>query len=56
MVRIKKPLIGTLSLKKHTTQISKTDAMIKVLPKLTGLGMPNMKAIIQLLVMLKLVT
>ncbi|WP_190319725.1 hypothetical protein [Candidatus Enterovibrio altilux] len=46
MVRVKKLLVGTLSLRNHTMQISETDAIIKTLNKPTRLGMPNIKAIV----------
>ncbi|ATF09689.1 hypothetical protein [Candidatus Enterovibrio altilux] len=46
MVRVKKLLGGTLSLRSHITQISETDGMIKALNKLIELSMPSMKAIV----------
>ncbi|ATF08919.1 hypothetical protein [Candidatus Enterovibrio altilux] len=41
MVRVKKLLVGILSLRDHNTQINVTYAMIKVLNKLIGLGTPK---------------
>ncbi|ATF09687.1 Mobile element protein [Candidatus Enterovibrio altilux] len=46
MFRVKKLLGGTLRLKDHNPQISETYAMIKTLNKLTGLSMPQIKAIV----------
>ncbi len=46
MVRVKKFLGRTLSLREHATQISETYAMIKTLNKLIRLGMPKTKVIV----------
>ncbi|ATF09409.1 Mobile element protein [Candidatus Enterovibrio altilux] len=46
MLKITKLLRGTLRLRDHNAQIGKTYAMIKALNTLTGLGMPNTKAIV----------
>ncbi|ATF09143.1 Mobile element protein [Candidatus Enterovibrio altilux] len=46
MFRVTKLLGGTLSLQDNNAQIGKTYAMVKVLSKLIGLGMPKMQAII----------
>ncbi|ATF08771.1 hypothetical protein [Candidatus Enterovibrio altilux] len=45
MLRVKKLLVGKLSLMNHTNQISETYAIIKAFNKLIGLGMPKTKAI-----------
>ncbi len=39
MYRVKQLLVGKLSQRKYNAQVGDTDAMIKVLNKLTGLGM-----------------
>ncbi|WP_150137285.1 hypothetical protein [Candidatus Enterovibrio altilux] len=46
MFQVKKLLVGTLSLRNHTTQISETDSIIEALNKLTELSIPNTKAIV----------
>ncbi|WP_161492937.1 hypothetical protein [Candidatus Enterovibrio altilux] len=46
MVRVKKLLVGRLSLRDHITQTSEIDVIVKTFNKLTRLSMPNMKAIV----------
>lgn len=41
MFRVKKLLGGALSLRHYNAQVGETYAMIKVLNKLTGLGIPE---------------
>ncbi|MGY5709137.1 IS5/IS1182 family transposase, partial [Vibrio cincinnatiensis] len=41
MYRVKQLLGGKLSLRNYNAQVGETYAMIKVLNKLTGLGMPE---------------
>ncbi|ATF08843.1 Mobile element protein [Candidatus Enterovibrio altilux] len=47
MFPVKKLLGGTLNLREHNVQLSETYVMIKILNKLTELGMPNTKAIVE---------
>ncbi|ATF09337.1 Mobile element protein [Candidatus Enterovibrio altilux] len=46
MFRVKKLFEGTLSLRDYNCQISPTYAIIKILNKLVGSNMPNMKVIV----------
>ncbi|WP_161492934.1 hypothetical protein [Candidatus Enterovibrio altilux] len=46
MIRAKKLLVETLGLRNHTTQIKETYVIIKVLHKLTVLGMLKIKVVI----------
>ncbi|ATF10513.1 hypothetical protein [Candidatus Enterovibrio luxaltus] len=46
MLRIKKLLRRTLNLRDDNAHICETYAMIKILNKLIGLGMPTMKTIV----------
>ncbi|ATF09034.1 Mobile element protein [Candidatus Enterovibrio altilux] len=46
MFQIKKLLGGTLSLRDHNAQISKTCTMIKASNKMAKLGIPKIEAIV----------